>query len=105
MTVDTVHAVFIDRTLTLSEAEVVERSGLSAVELHALADTGALAPASISGGTYTYTIECLTVARTASRLRDELALEDTHALGVVLRLTQRLAELQEELVRLRARRR
>ena len=105
MTVDTVHAVFIDRTLTLSEAEIVERSGLTAGELHALADSGALVPAAIVGGTYTYTIECLTVARSASRLRDELALEDTHALAVVLRLTQRLAELQDELGRLRARRR
>ena len=105
MTLDTVHAVFIDRTVTLSEAEIVERSGLTAVELHALADSGALAPAGSSGGRYTYTIECLTVARTACRLRDELALEDTHALAVVLRLTQRVGELQEELARLRARRR
>jgi len=105
MTVDTVQALFIDRTLTLSESELVERSGLTAVELHALAESGALVPAASAGSTYTYTIECLTVARTACRLRDELALEDTHALAVVLRLTQRVSELQAELARLRARRR
>jgi DNA-binding transcriptional MerR regulator len=105
MMLDTVHAVFIDRTLTLSEAEIMERSGLTALELHALAECGALIPADSRGGTYTYTIECLTVARTASRLRDELAIEDTHALAVVLRLTQRVDALQEELARLRARRR
>jgi hypothetical protein len=105
MTLDTVHAVFIDRTLTLSEAEVVERSGLTVLELHALADSGALVPADTRGATYTYTVECLAVARTACRLRDELALEDTHALTVVLRLSQRVTALQEELARLRARRR
>jgi hypothetical protein len=105
MTLDTVQALFIDRTLTLSEAEVVERSGLTALELHALAESGALAPAGSAGGIYTYTIECLTVARTACRLRDELALEEPHALAVVLRLTQRVSDLQTEIVRLRARRR
>ena len=105
MTLDTVHAVFIDRTLILTEAEIVERSGLTALELHALAECGALVPAGGGGGTYTYTIECLTVARTASRLRDELAIEDTHALAIVLRLAQRVDALQEELARLRARRR
>lgn len=104
MTLETVQALFIDRTLTLSEAELLERSGLTALELHALADAGALPVATVRG-TWTYTVECLTVARTASRLRDELALEDTHALAVVLRLTQRVAELQEELAHLRSRRR
>ena len=104
MTLETVQALFIDRTLTLSEAELLERSGLTALELHALADAGALPVATVSGE-WTYTVECLTVARTASRLRDELALEDTHALAVVLRLTQRVAELQDELAHLRSRRR
>ena len=105
MTDDTVHALFIDRTITLSEGEIVERSGLSAVELRALADAGALTLASGSEGRWSYTVECLGVARTASRLRDELDIDDTHALAVVLRLTQRIAALQEELVQLRARRR
>ena len=104
MTQETVQALFIDRSVTLSEDEVVERTGLTAVELRALADAGAL---SITGreGTWAYSVECLTVARTASRLRDELAIEDTHALAVVLRLTQRIAELQEQLAHIRAARR
>jgi DNA-binding transcriptional MerR regulator len=105
MTEEIVQALFIDRTVTLSEGEVVERSGLTAVELHALADAGALSVASTHEGRWSYSVECLTVARTASRLRDELALDDTHALAVVLRLTQRIAELQEQIAALRARKR
>jgi len=105
MTDETVQALFIDRTITLSEGEVVERSGLTAGELRALADAGALSVAVSQEGRWTYTVECLTVARTASRLRDELALDDTHALAVVLRLTQRIAALHDELAALRARRR
>jgi hypothetical protein len=89
----------------LSEGEVIERSGLTAVELRALTDAGALSLAPAGEGRWSYTVECLTVARTASRLRDELALDDTHALAVVLRLTQRIGVLQDELAALRARRR
>ena len=105
MTQETVQALFIDHTITLSEDEVVERSGLSAVELRALADAGALSRAGGTESAWTYTVQCLTIARTASRLRDELALDDTHALAVVLRLTQRIGALQEEIAQLRARRR
>ena len=105
MSQETVQALFIDRTVTLSESEVIERTGLTAVELQALAEAGALSLAAGGQGRYAYTVECLSIARTASRLRDELALEDTHALAVVLRLTQRIAALQEELAQVRARRR
>jgi hypothetical protein len=37
------------------------------------------------------------VARTARRLRDEFALDDSHALAVVLRLTQRIEALEAKL--------
>src|SRR3982750_2926344 len=104
MTFESVQAVFIDRAVMLTEDEVLERSGLSALELHALADSGVLAPAA-AAGRVVYSIECLTVARTASRLRDELALEDTHALAVVLRLMQRVNELESTLARITAQRR
>jgi hypothetical protein len=104
MTLESVQAIFIDRTITLTEEEVLERSGLSALELHALADCGVLMPAA-TAGRVVYSIECLTVARTASRLRDELALEDTHALAVVLRLMQRVSDLESTLTRITAQRR
>jgi hypothetical protein len=101
MTIDIVHAVYLDRTVTLSRAELIDRSGLTEVELTALVEAGAL-PAP-DPQAYTFTMECLSVARTACRLRDELALDDTHALTVVLRLTQRIDELEGELEHLRAR--
>ena len=101
MKIETVEAFYLDRSVILSEAELAERSGLSQAELRALVDAGAFAPANAQA--WTYTVECLTVARTAHRLREEFALDDMHALAVVMRLTQRLAELQDELARVRAR--
>src|SRR5215218_8357144 len=97
-----VDALFLDRGATVSEDELLQRSGITGAELHALVDTGALAPASSMSGSWTFTVECLAVARTAYRLRNELDLDDTHALAVVLRLAQRVDELQDELMRLRA---
>jgi chaperone modulatory protein CbpM len=97
-----VEALFLDRCVTVTEEELLQRSGITGAELHALVDSGALAPASSVAGRWTFTVECLAVARTAFRLRNELDLDDTHALAVVLRLAQRVDELQNELVRLRA---
>jgi hypothetical protein len=101
MNIETVQAFYLDRTVTLTEAEICERSGLTQAELRALVDAGAFAPADTTA--WTYSFECLTAARTAFRLREEFALDDMHALAVVMRLTQRLADLQEELARVRAR--
>jgi len=98
MTDDTVAAFYLDHTVVLTEAELVERSGLTLVELRALAESGALP----FGGAGRFDIECLGVARTAQRLRDELALEDAHALALVLRLRQRIAALEAQIDALRA---
>jgi len=99
--IESVHARFIDQRVTVTEDELLQRSGITGAELRALVDSGALAPAATSSGTWTFTVECLAVARTACRLRDELDLDDTHALAVVLRFAQRVSELQDELIRLR----
>ena len=56
---------------------------------------GAFSPVDVS--TWTFSARCVVVARTAYRLREEFALEDTHALAVVLRLMQRIEALQTEL--------
>ena len=95
------HARFIDRHVTVTQHELLQRSGITDAELHALVDSGALAPAGSVAGAWTFHIECLGVARTAYRLRNELDLDDTHALALVLRLAQRVSELQDELTRLR----
>jgi hypothetical protein len=91
-------ALFPDAGPRLSEHDLAERSGLSVTEVHVLVECGAL---TMRGGSYS--IECLTVARRAQRLRDELALDDVHALAVVLRLRQRIADLEAELEGMRAR--
>jgi chaperone modulatory protein CbpM len=101
MSIDTVQAVYFDRSVTLSTAELMQRSGLSEAEVRALVDCGAFAPDDPGAPAWTFTFECLTVARTAHRLREQYALEDTHALALVLRLTQRIDELQATLRRLR----
>jgi hypothetical protein len=52
---------------------------------------------------WTFSSRCLLVARTAHRLRDDLALEDPHSLALVLRLEQRIEALERELRAFRAR--
>lgn len=99
--IEAVHARFLDEHVVVTEAELLQRSGITGAELHALVDSGALAPAGSMSGGWTFRVECLAVARTACRLRDELDIDDTHALAVVLRLAQRVGELQDELTRLR----
>jgi hypothetical protein len=101
MTAEIVQAFYLDRSVTISAAELVERSGLSVDELRDLVDVGAFAP--VDARAWTFTVDCLAIARTAHRLREELALDDTHALALVMRLTQRVSSLEEEIARLRAR--
>jgi hypothetical protein len=101
MSADIANAYYLDRTVTLSRTELITRSGLTETELIALVEAGALAAQDVQA--WTFTVECLTVARTACRLRDELALDDTHALAVVLRLTQRIGELEDQLAQVQAR--
>jgi hypothetical protein len=99
MSADVDTAIYLDATPALSEAELAERSGLTVTEVHMLVECGALA-GSHAGR---FSVQCLTVARHAQRLREELALEDAHALAVMMRLRQRIAEIEAELDAVRAR--
>ncbi|HEY1327440.1 MAG TPA: chaperone modulator CbpM [Casimicrobiaceae bacterium] len=103
MSIDTVQAIYVDldRTVTLSTTELVERSGLTEVEVRTLVECGAFTPADPQSPAWTFSYECLGVARVASRLRDQYAIEDTHALALVVRLTQRIEELEQALRRWR----
>jgi chaperone modulatory protein CbpM len=93
--------VWLDEHRAVSLAELVEVSGLAEGELLELVRGGVI-PGRESGGTYTFSAHVVTVARRASRLRDELELEG-HGLGVALRLLERVTDLEQELARLRAR--
>ena len=44
---------------------------------------------------------CVVTARTARRLRDDFALDDVHAVAIVLRFRERIELLEHELQRLR----
>ena len=90
-------AIVLDETGTLTVAELVERSGLSEDELQVLIDCGALAPREVAGTSWRFSAHCVVIARTARRLRDDFALDDTHALAIVLRFVQRIEALEAEL--------
>ena len=91
MTLEFAQAVYIDDGETITFAQLVERSGLTADELRDLVECGAMTEAAADAAAARFSEHCILVARTARRLRDEYALEDSHSLAVVVRLTQRIA--------------
>jgi len=102
MTLEFAQAVYIDDGETITFAQLVERSGLTADELRDLVECGAMTDDQAGAAAAArFSERCIVVARTARRLRDEYALEDSHSLAVVVRLTQRIAALEGELRRRR----
>ena len=99
MTLEFAQAVYIDAGETITFTQLVERSGLTADELRDLVECGAITEAAADAARFNQ--HCMLVARTARRLRDEYALDDSHSLAVVVRLTQRIAALEGELRRRR----
>jgi chaperone modulatory protein CbpM len=92
-----VDAVELDDTGALTVAQLVECSGLTEVEVRTLVECGALLPHDPAAPTWTFGARCVLVARRAHRLREEFALEDVHALAVVLRLVERIESLERAL--------
>jgi len=103
MTIESVHAVFLDDAGELSLGTLVELSGLSEGELRDLVECGALAPFDASAASWTFSAQCVVVARTASRLREDFAIDDPHSLAVLVRFVQRIEALEREIEALRAR--
>jgi len=95
MTLTLAQALYLDERTAVTFTEILERSGLTEDELHVLVECGALEPT--SPGASTFAANCVIVARRASRLREELALEDTHSLAVILRLIARIEALEQQL--------
>ena len=91
----------LDETGSISIAQLVEQSGLTEPELQVLVDCGALAPRDIRASTWTFTSHCIVTARTARRLRDDFALDDVHAIAIMLRFRERIEELEHQLRQLR----
>jgi chaperone modulatory protein CbpM len=93
--------MWLDELRVVSLAELVQVSGLTERELLELVHEGVI-PTRESGGTsYVFSASVVTVARTACRLRDDFEL-DMHALGLALKLLERVGDLESEIARLRA---
>ena len=107
MRIEITEALWVDEHHEFSLTEVVELSGLSVQELQHLVDCEALLPLSgesttgISAAEARFNAQCLALARTASRLRDDFEL-DANGLTLTLRLLTRIRELEAELLALRA---
>ena len=99
MTLEFAQAVYLDDDGTVTFTQLVERSGLTERELVDLVECGALVAASSGPSSRTFSERCVVIARTARRLRDEYALDDSHSLAVVMRLTQRIETLEDALRR------
>ncbi len=98
---DSTKAVWPEPSCTVVLRELAELSGLSEAELRELVDYGALTPEP-TAGTWIFSVQSITVARTASRLRREFEV-DAHGVAVLLAYQERIRELEAQLCALRAR--
>ncbi len=100
MNVESIAALVLDDTGAISMTQLSEQSGLSETELRMLVECGALEPRDERG--WTFSARCIVTARTARRLRDDFALEDAHAVAIMLRFRERIEALEQEIRQLRA---
>jgi len=108
MIIEITEALWLDEHHEFSLTELVELSGLSAAELRHLVDCEALLPVAaveptngVSTTAVRFNPQCLALARTAARLRNDFEL-DANGLTLTLRLLNRIRELEAELHELRA---
>ena len=95
-------AVYLDTVTEITWTQLVSASPLSEAELRELVRYGALVPRDPAASVWTFEAHCLTIVRTASRLRHDYEL-DTYAVSVLLGYVERIETLQAELRLLRAR--
>lgn len=96
-------ALFMDDQAHYSITEVVTLTGLEVAELTVLVECGALQPEDASAPQWSFSAWSIDVARRAHRLREEFALDDVHAVAIVVRFEQRMRALEREMAALRAR--
>jgi chaperone modulatory protein CbpM len=107
MRIEITEALWLDEHHEFSLTEFVALSGLSVNELQHLVDCEALSPAPAEPAADTraaearFSADCLSLARAASRLRNDFDL-DANGLTLTLRLLNRIHELEAELHDLRA---
>lgn len=101
MSVDITEAVWLDAHHEFSLTELANLSGLSEAELRQLIECEALTPTDSGAMEAMFSAECLIIARTACRLRDDFEL-DPGGLALALRLLDRIRSLEAQLRALNA---
>lgn len=108
MRIEVAEALWLDERHEFSLTEFVRLSGLSVDDLQCLVDCEALLPvaaaepaAQAGASEVRFSAECLTLARMASRLRDDFDL-DANGLTLVLHLLKRIDQLETDIRHLRA---
>ena len=96
MNIESSTALVLDDSGAVSITQLVEQSGLTEGELQVLVDCGAIEPRDVVTGHWRFSSRCVVAARTARRLRDDFALDDVHALAVMLRFMQRIESLERQ---------
>ena len=94
-------AVRIEEHYLLSVDDLDDRWGLSRSQLQEFIAHGVIEPSDESADGARFSLSTVSVVRTACRLQQELEL-DTHAVGVVLGLLQRVHDLERQLSALEA---
>lgn len=102
MRVEITEVVRIEEHRPLSLAELADLSRLTEDDLLELVECGVIEPGGSGGGRLSFRADCLVIARTAARLKQELDL-DTHSAAVALALIERIRELESQVQRLLAR--
>lgn len=101
MRLEITEAVWLDEHQQFSLAELADLSGLSHAELRQLVDYDALVPADPGAAEVRFGADCLVLARTACRLRDDFDL-DAGGLALTLGLLDRIRSLEAQLRALQA---
>ncbi|HET9669693.1 MAG TPA: chaperone modulator CbpM [Casimicrobiaceae bacterium] len=102
-TIETTTALFLDEDGSVTATQLVEQTGLTLHEVELLVECGAIAPRDFAASMWTFSARSVLTARSARRLRDEFALDDAHAVAILLRFLQRIEALEGEVRHLRRR--
>lgn len=99
-TVSMTESIWLNSSDICSLAHIVEVSGLTEHDVLDLVETGILEPANDDPRNYFFCVDCIVVARTARRLRDDFEL-NADGVALALSLLRRVSRLEQELAGLR----
>ena len=101
MKTETAEIVWLDSRESVTLTELVELSGLDEADMQALVEHGLFVPVEHDDASLIFSADCVAVARTAGRLRQDLEL-DFEGLVLALTLLGRIKVLEEKVRSLQA---